>query len=242
MKPYRIKRLETTASTNDDAKRAAEAGEAEGLVIHALQQTAGRGRHGRTWQSPEGNLYCSVVLRPKNAPQSFGQYSFVAALALGHTVKAFLPDVAVTLKWPNDVLAGGKKISGILLESGEGYLIVGMGLNVLHHPEDALYPSTSLHAMGAGMPAVDAVRDALLGYLWHWYDVMRTIGFAPVRSAWIANAQKGQMSVKLPDGAVEGSFETIDEQGYLVLRLADQTERVIATGDVFFAPQGAAKE
>ena len=236
MNPFRIRRLDSTPSTNDDAKRAAEAGEAEGLVIHALSQTAGRGRHGRTWQSPEGNLYCSVLLRPANT-QNFGQYSFVASLALADTVKSFLPDAVVTLKWPNDVLVGGKKISGILLESGDDYLVIGMGLNVLHHPDDALYPSTSLNAAGAGKPDINAILHTLLNRLWHWYETMQKSGFAAIRAAWLDNAQKGRLTVRLPDGAVEGHFETIDEQGHLHLRLADGTERAIATGDVFFTPR-----
>jgi BirA family biotin operon repressor/biotin-[acetyl-CoA-carboxylase] ligase len=227
----------TTSSTNDDAKRAAEAGEAEGLVIHALQQTAGRGRHGRTWQSPEGNLYCSVLLRPKAPVQDFGQYSFVASLALGDTVKAFIPQAAITLKWPNDVLIDGKKISGILLESDPGWLVIGMGLNVLHHPDDAHYPSTSLQACGVWTPDIDAVLDTLLTRLWYWYGVMQANGFASIRMMWLKNAQKGRVSIRQPGGDLEGIFETIDEQGHLVLRLADGTERAIATGDVFFALQ-----
>lgn len=234
MIPYRIRRLAVTASTNDDVKQAAAAGEAEGLVVQAFQQTAGRGRHGRIWQSPVGNLYCSVLLRPANQ-QSFGQYSFVTSLALYDTVKAFLPDATATLKWPNDVLVNGKKISGILLEAGLDYLVVGIGLNMTHHPEDALYPSTSLSAEGAGLPEIDAVLNSLLGYLWHWHETMKTSGFPPIRAAWLHNAQKGPLTVKLPDGAVEGLFESIDEQGRIILRLADGTEKSLATGDVFFA-------
>src|SRR5262249_14501963 len=101
---WRVRWLEGTASTNDDARRAAEAGEAEGLVIAAKRQTAGRGRQGRVWESPEGNLYCSVLLCPKSIPRDAGLYSFVAALAVYDVVAALLPQANIRLKWPNDVL------------------------------------------------------------------------------------------------------------------------------------------
>ena len=125
MMDWRIRQLAETSSTNDEAKRAAEAGEDEGLVVWALKQTAGRGRHGRLWESPEGNIYCSVLLRPDCDARHAGHYSFVAALALADTVHEFLPNAAVTLKWPNDVLVDGKKISGILLESPAAARLIG---------------------------------------------------------------------------------------------------------------------
>ena len=110
---FDLRRVPVTASTNDDAVKAAEAGEAEGLVIWALRQTAGKGRHGRAWESPEGNLYCSVLLRPKEGTREAGLYSFVAALALYDTVRQCLPVAEIALKWPNDVLVEGEKIAGI---------------------------------------------------------------------------------------------------------------------------------
>ncbi|MDX2027259.1 MAG: biotin--[acetyl-CoA-carboxylase] ligase [Alphaproteobacteria bacterium] len=237
MKPYRIRQLAVTSSTNDNARQAAEEGEAEGLVVWALKQTSGRGRHGRMWESPEGNLYCSVLLRPQAGPQSFGQYGFLTALALGDAVRALLPNAAITFKWPNDVLVNGKKISGILLEAGEGWLVVGMGLNVRHHPQETLYPATSLSSENAIQQELTVILDQLLECLWHWYGLMQAQGFEPLRAAWLQQAQKGRLSVRMPDGVVEGNFDSIDQQGHLQLILADGTERVIATGDVFFGPQ-----
>ncbi|MFA5040296.1 MAG: biotin--[acetyl-CoA-carboxylase] ligase [Bdellovibrionales bacterium] len=143
---FDIFKLDATTSTNDDVKTAAEAGVPEGLVVHALAQNAGRGRLGRTWQSPEGNLYFSVLLRPPLPKRVWGNYSFVAGVAIAEAVSAILPAARVELKWPNDVLVGGKKISGILLESGEDWLVIGMGINVLHVPESPLYPTTCLAA------------------------------------------------------------------------------------------------
>jgi len=234
MKPYRIRCLETTSSTNDDARNAAEAGEGEGLVVHALKQTAGRGRQGRQWESPEGNLYCSILLRPKTETRFFGQYSFVTALALADTVKAFASHVAVTLKWPNDVLANGKKISGILLESNADYLIVGIGINILHHPENVLYPATSLSALGTTEASNAIILETLLDRFWYWYGVVQRQSFGPIRAAWLENAHKGPVTVKLLDKTLQGDFIDIDEEGRLRLRLADGIEKAFTTGDVFF--------
>jgi BirA family biotin operon repressor/biotin-[acetyl-CoA-carboxylase] ligase len=230
---WRIRRLAVTASTNDDAKKAARGGEPEGLVVWALRQTDGKGRHGRTWESPEGNLYCSLLLRPACAPKDFGQYGFVAALALYDVVHEYAPNTSVTLKWPNDVLADGKKISGVLIESGEGWLIVGMGLNILSHPEGGLYPATSLCALGGTETDVKTILERLLERITHWQNVLKTESFASIRVAWLERAGQGRVMVKLPQGVVEGTFLGLGADGALWLRLADGSERAIATGDVF---------
>ena len=229
-----IRRLPTTASTNDDAKQAAEAGAAEGLVVWALEQNAGRGRQGRQWESPAGNLYVSVVLRPPTARREWGHYSFVAALAIYDCVGGFLPHSLVELKWPNDVVVGGKKISGILLESGEEWLVVGIGLNVLHSPQNPLYPSTSLSAEKAEIPSLEDILTNILKAFGAWYDRMDVEGFAPIRAAWLARARKGCVRVRLDQGELQGQFVDLDENGALRLLLVDGTEKSVNTGDVFF--------
>jgi len=228
---WRIRQLDVTASTNDDARTYAEAGEDEGLVVHALRQTAGRGRHGRQWNSPIGNLYCSVLLRP-DTDMALGLYSFVAALAVYDTVHELLPGTIVRLKWPNDVLLEGAKIAGILLESGEGYLIVGIGLNIDHYPEAAQFRATSIAAHG-GRTSVDSVLALLLQKLDKRYAQASVGGFTPVRQAWLSRAMEGAMTVKLPQGVLQGEFVNLDTDGQLILRLADGSEKAIATGDVF---------
>ena len=230
---FDIRRLPITASTNDDAKLAAEVGAAEGLVIWALEQNVGRGRQGRQWESPAGNLYASVVLRPPTARREWGRYSFVAALAIYDCVGGFLPHSLVELKWPNDVLVGGKKISGILLESGEDFLVVGMGLNVLHSPENPLYPATSLSVEQAEIPPLEDILTNILKAFGVWYDRMKAEGFAPVRAAWLARARQGAVRVRLDQGEIHGQFVDLDENGALRLLLADGTEKSITTGDVF---------
>ncbi|MGB9153218.1 MAG: biotin--[acetyl-CoA-carboxylase] ligase [Alphaproteobacteria bacterium] len=235
---FDIRTLETTVSTNDDVKQAAETGAAEGLVIQALQQSGGRGRQGRQWQSPVGNLYFSVLLRPKVALRDYARYSFIAALAIGDTIRGYLSEASVELKWPNDVLVGGKKISGILLEAGDGWLVVGMGINVLHTPENPLYPATSLVAEMGAAPSLDVVLGKILESLSYWIDTADNQGFAPIRTAWLSHARKGAMRIRQPRGEdgneIHGEFVDLDTEGNLRLRLPDGTERSISTGDVFF--------
>jgi BirA family biotin operon repressor/biotin-[acetyl-CoA-carboxylase] ligase len=231
---WRIKNLPVTASTNDEAWQAAEAGEPAGFVIQALRQTSGRGRHGRVWESPEGNLYCSILLRPSEGARHYGWYSFVAALAVGDAAQAALPSsVTIALKWPNDVLVDGKKIAGILLEGSADFLIIGIGLNVTHHPEGAMVEATSLHKFGFRDEVV-CVRDHLLERLQHWQGLLHTQGFQAIRAAWLERAHQGEMTVKLPKETLQGTMLGLDDSGALRLRLADGVIRVIEAGDAFF--------
>jgi BirA family transcriptional regulator, biotin operon repressor / biotin---[acetyl-CoA-carboxylase] ligase len=239
--PYRIHSLSVTQSTNDDAKQAARGGEAEGFVIWAWEQKAGRGRQGRVWHSPPGNLYASILLRPACDARYAAHYAFVAALALYDVVKAYAAEATVTLKWPNDVLLGGKKISGVLLESSIApsgkleWLVVGMGLNIEHYPEGMPYTATSLRAEGASNIDLEAIIQRLCKDFFGWKETLEKQGFAPIRTAWTAHAQPGKLSVHLPKGVVEGDFAGLNDDGGLLLQLADGTIQAISAGDVFFA-------
>jgi len=235
---WRIRQLAETTSTNDEVKKAAEASEPEGLAIWALKQTAGRGRHGRQWESPEGNLYVSVLLRPDCELQQAGQYGLIAALAICDTIKSLLPNAEVMLKWPNDVLVSGKKISGILLESSLSktgrveWLVIGIGLNVEHHPDNALYPATSLRAEGLTPPPLPQILDRLLERISAWVNTFIKQGFKPVHEAWLAAAAKGKTTIRLGDRTIEGTFDGLDDSGNLILKLADGTKQIITAGDV----------
>jgi len=232
---FDIRQIAETASTNDDVRAAAEQGAAEGIVIWALSQKSGRGRDGRVWQSPEGNLYFSVLLRPKCEARDFGQYSFVASLAIGEALAGFLPQARIELKWPNDVLVEGKKISGILLEAGEGFLIAGMGVNVAVTPDNPLYPATSLRGQCAYIP-IETALSAILEKLDFWAEKLAVEGFAPIRAAWLAMAKKGPMQARLPrqQAKINGEFGGLDEAGNLILILPDQTRQIIVSADIFF--------
>jgi BirA family biotin operon repressor/biotin-[acetyl-CoA-carboxylase] ligase len=236
---WRVHKLAVTGSTNDEVKAAAERSEAEGYVVWALSQNAGRGRHGRVWESPVGNLYCSILLRPPMHKLNSGEYSFMTAVMVADTVKRFLPNAVVTLKWPNDVLVAGKKIGGILLEAGVDWLVIGIGLNVLHSPQTERYATTSLYEAGAGQVGLTFLLDYLLERLFVWYDILRKEGFGPIRAAWLDQAQKGSMTVRLAHTTVDGEYIDVDLRGQLRLRLADGSERSIATGDVSLASRSS---
>ncbi|MFV3073400.1 biotin--[acetyl-CoA-carboxylase] ligase [Niveispirillum fermenti] len=236
---FHLNRVEECGSTNDEAKAMARAGAPEGCLVQALRQTAGRGRRGRAWTSGEGNLACSLVLRPGMAPAAAALVSFVAAIAVGEAVSALVPG-RVTLKWPNDVLVDGAKISGILLESeadrqgGLEWLVLGVGINVRHFPDEALYPATSLLAAGADV-TVEQVLAAYAASFDGWYRRFRDHGFAPIRAAWLNAAQGlgGAVTVRLAGESFTGRFVDLDGEGGLLVECGGAVRRVTA-GDVFF--------
>jgi len=237
---YRLVALDQCASTNDEAKALARAGAPEGTLVWALAQTGGRGRRGRAWVSPPGNLYCSLVLRPAAAAATAAQLSFVAAVAVGEVVSTLVPG-SVKLKWPNDVLVEGAKVAGILLESeprpvgGLDWLVLGIGINVRHHPPVTDYPCTDLARAGAGTVAAADVLVALAGRFENWYRRWQAQGFAPVRAAWLnaAFGLGGRMTVRLSDGNFEAVLVDLDADGALVAQ-TEQGIRRVAAGDVFF--------
>ncbi|AWK85787.1 biotin--[acetyl-CoA-carboxylase] ligase [Azospirillum thermophilum] len=242
---FRVKAFDSVGSTNDEAKALARSGAAEGTIVWARRQETGRGRRGRNWSSPEGNLYSSVILRPGRPPAEAAQISFVAALAIAGTAAELLPDCeAVRCKWPNDVLVHGRKLSGILLESepaADGrlaWLVLGVGINLRHFPETADYGATSLLAEGAPAGTGPAtLLEIYAGHLADWYGRWREHGFAPIRDAWLARARGlGQpIIVRLADRELHGTFADLDSDGVLLLDPGDGGPRQrIAAGDVFF--------
>lgn len=230
-------------STNDEARRLAREGAPEPTLVWALEQTAGRGRRGRDWSSPPGNLYVTAVLRPACSYQEAAQLGFAGALALAEAFDAALPaDAPVAVKWPNDLLVRRRKAAGILLESVAGQdgglaaLLLGIGANVAHAPADAAFPATDLRRAGA-RPDLDpaALLAPLAANLLAWTARWRQEGFAPLRQAWLARAHApGEaLQVRLPSGTLSGRFRDLDATGALVLETAQGVERV-AVGDVFF--------
>jgi len=236
---YRVQLFDTIDSTNEEARRQARDGAAEGALIWARQQTAGRGRRGRSFVSPPGNLYLSILLRPERSAAAAAQLGFAAALAIADAVAPQLPPgVRLGLKWPNDVLLDGRKLSGILLESqaSDGrldWLVLGMGVNVASFPEGLDYPATSLSAVGASV-TVEALLAALAGRFEAWYEGWHREGFQPLRQAWLQRAQGlGEpIRVRLATGESSGRFAGLDEEGALLLDDASGRRRV-AAGEVF---------
>jgi BirA family biotin operon repressor/biotin-[acetyl-CoA-carboxylase] ligase len=219
--------------------RAVADGAGHGDVFVAGRQTAGRGRRGRRWDSPAGNLHVSLVVEPPPDAR-IGQLAFVAALGAGAAIDELAPAGArLGYKWPNDLLLNGRKVGGILIEAmtGDmrvGAVIVGVGINLVHAPDDAGWPATSLCAEGAPELAIGPALEALCRGFHHWYGRWRDDGFAELRAAWLARAAGigGPMEARLADGTLHGRFKGIDQGGALILE-QDGRERLISAGDVF---------
>lgn len=238
MLPAAVRRVahEELGSTNAEALRLAEGGAADLTLVTARRQTAGRGRRGRVWTSPAGNLFASFVLRPERPTAILSQLSFVAALAVGDLLDRLGVDGRVGFKWPNDVLIDGAKAAGILLEGGQGHLVAGIGVNLAHHPDDTPYPATSVAAKG-GAAEVEAAVSGLASAFVTRYRAWLADGFGPVREAWLARAVGlgREVRVTVAEGRVDsGVFSALDESGALVLTAAGESRRITA-GEVFFA-------
>ncbi|MEV5031112.1 biotin--[acetyl-CoA-carboxylase] ligase [Sphingobium sp. LMC3-1-1.1] len=223
-----------TGSTNADMLALVGQGASEGCWLRAGRQTGGRGRMGRHWESPEGNLYCSTVIRLRDGDPPPHTLALVAANAV-HALLAPLCAGEVRIKWPNDVLADGAKIAGILLERTGDAVVAGIGINVTGHPVGLDRPVTSLLAQGMPDGDAAALQVRLAELFAHWLAIWRVQGLDPVRAHWLANAHPAgtPMRVVPPDGAtVEGSFDTLDRDGMLILRLANGESRAIHAGDI----------
>lgn len=230
---YRLIERDSVGSTNDEARALVASGAPAGIVVWAHSQTAGRGRQGRQWASPPGNLYCSIILRPPIDVARLAEMSFVAALAVRDTVTAILPRAVVSLKWPNDVLVDGRKIAGILVEAeklpGEAHsaLVVGIGINLASAPREAEYPAISAAALGqAAKPA--ATLAALVANLDRCITIWNKKGFLPIRDEWISHAH-GIGTEIAASGGINGRFAGLDESGAILISMADgQTRRVVS--------------
>lgn len=230
-----IRTVAETGSTNADLIALAETGIGEGLWLRAERQSGGRGRQGRVWQSPTGNFYGSTLVRLRAVDPAPATLALVAAVALDEAVGVHTHAAALMIKWPNDLLLGGAKLAGILLERAGNAVVVGIGVNLAHHPDDLDRPVTSLAAHG---PAPDPATfaETLAECFARWLARWRGEGLAPVRDRWLARAHPPgtALAASLPDGErVEGLFDRLDEGGALILRLADGSVRAIHAADVF---------
>ncbi len=207
-------------------------GASEGLWLRAERQTSGKGRQGRVWASPEGNLYISTLVRTRPGEPSPATLALVAAVALEETVALF--GVRAMLKWPNDLLVNGAKLSGILLERVDDAVIIGFGVNLAHCPVGLGQPATSL-SIYAPSPDAEVFAEALAEIFARWLSRWRN-GIAPVRERWLARAHPAgtALTARQADGSqVDGLFDGLTSDGALILRLAGGGVRVIHAGDVF---------
>jgi BirA family biotin operon repressor/biotin-[acetyl-CoA-carboxylase] ligase len=238
---FRLHRYETLGSTNDEARRLARDGAPEGTLVWSLAQSAGKGRRGRVWMSPPGNLYLSLVQRPAGPPAQAAQLGFVAAIALGDALDQLAgPVPGLRYKWPNDLLIAGRKIAGILLEAetaaadATDFVIIGIGVNLVSAPRDVEFPATSLAEAGCVGVIPPRLLEAFVGRFAGWAERWRDEGFAPVRVAWLMRASGlGEgIRVRLERQTFDGRFLDLDQDGALLLDGAEGHRR-IAAGEVF---------
>ncbi|SDE01240.1 biotin--[acetyl-CoA-carboxylase] ligase [Limimaricola pyoseonensis] len=235
--------LDTVDSTMAEAARRAASGLDGPTWIMAHRQAHGRGRRGRDWTSPEGNLAATLVFRPEATPHEAAKRSFAAAVALFEALSIYVDRTRLSLKWPNDVLLDGGKVAGILLESaGQGpyvdWLAIGIGVNLATKPEglrDAAFPPVAVADEGG--PQVDP--EEFLTVLADAYATeegkLDAFGFRRMREDWLRHAARlGEViTARTGRDEVTGVFETVDEDGNLVLS-TPQGRRVISAADVFF--------
>lgn len=234
--------LASVDSTNEEARRRAPTF-ATPQWIMAQVQTCGRGRRGREWVSQSGNLFATLLIRHRTRPAEAARLSFHSALAVADALRVLAPTGSIAVKWPNDVLLNGRKISGILLESlgeaapGHITLAIGFGINLKCAPEveDAAFAPTSvLRETGRRIDPEHALT-VLARRFDHWLEQDRMFGFAPVRDAWRSRAigVGAPIDVRLADRTLSGTFRDVDADGMLVLEHAGGLQ-TIAAGDVFF--------
>ncbi|MEM8773064.1 MAG: biotin--[acetyl-CoA-carboxylase] ligase [Pseudomonadota bacterium] len=234
--------FETLDSTSAETKRRAARGEVTPLWVVAREQTAGYGRRGRAWESQLGNFAGSLVFRPEGDPADFPQLSFVCAVAVRAALQKWAHEDRLALKWPNDILADGGKIAGLLLEriemEGAPLVSMGVGVNIASSPQGMAYPTAKLADILAKSKVAPAVEDLLAAVdaaFWSAYEQWKAEGFQAIRKTWLRYAKGigAAIRVQLPNETLNGYFEGLDDAGALILRQGDG-RRVITAGEIMF--------
>ena len=243
---WRHLKLGSVDSTNTQAMKLGMDGDPGKLWITATEQLGGKARRGRSWVSKPGNMYASLLLVDVAEPQNISTLPLVVSLALHRAISGFLPEPEkLRIKWPNDLLFDGKKISGILLEGATDksrrlLSVIGCGVNCRHFPDNPIYPATSFAEEGIDIPPEDlfsALSIELASALEQWCGGTR---FSPIREAWLKRATGlgGVVVARFPDHEITGEFQDMDAQGRLVIKDADGQIHAIAAADIFFGDQG----
>ncbi len=239
---------DSLGSTNAEADTLFESGESPPFWVRADAQTEGRGRRGRDWVSPKGNFYGTAVYAFEGGPQDAAKLSFVAAIAVANALSAYTLTTAPSLKWPNDVLIGGRKVAGLLLEAKPGRVMIGIGVNLVSHPDGGNIPATHLlehiepSALNSDEPEFTGPAG-FLAILARSFDTAfrkhLAYGFSATRADWMALASglPGPVTVRLPKEAFTGQAQSLLENGALRVALDDGTIRDVHAGDVFFGSE-----
>lgn len=263
---YRVIGFDSTGSTNTTAMQAGLAGDNGKVWYAALQQTEGRGRRGRNWESPRGNLAASLLIVPEAPDSVIATLGFVAGVALNHALTRVMPDARlrtgidgadgtsegsrarIALKWPNDVLADGAKLAGILLEAqrradGRQAIVIGFGVNVVAAPRDLPYPATALRDMGSLADAQMIFAALAASWVECYARWSNGAGISDILALWrkAAAGIGAEVAVQRNTDVVRGVFETIDDAGRLIVRGNDGQRIAIAAGDVHFGTTASLK-
>lgn len=240
---WRRLHLPAVGSTNAEALDIAASGDPGNLWVTAGEQLTGRGRRGRDWVSPPGNLYATALLADPAPLAKLGALPLVAAIAVHDAIAACgLPEgTELAIKWPNDILLNGAKCCGMLLESrplrdGRLAVVIGCGINIAHHPDPGIYPATSLNRAG-----ISATPETLFAHLARSLEKALGVwdggrGVAQIRDDWLEHAQGvgKTIAVNLATSRLEGIFQGIDADGLLLLRDSGGRTHSISAGDLFF--------
>jgi BirA family biotin operon repressor/biotin-[acetyl-CoA-carboxylase] ligase len=239
---YQLERVASLPSTSDACVERARGGASDGLAILADSQTAGRGSRGRAWACPPGNLYLSLLLRPRNGAEEAGagQWALLAGVAFIEALSRFsAAPQSLLLKWPNDVLQDGAKLGGILVDAGmmagggTEWLVIGVGANLASAPVIEGRRIAALTAQGGVPPSPAAVAAVFLARVAAWRAVLAKAGFAPLRDAWLHRAHPRGTPITIKDAVRirTGDFAGLSPLGELLLS-AGGTIHTISTGDV----------
>ena len=241
---FDVRRLASVDSTNTHCRELAERGAAEGTLVVAAEQTGGRGRHGRHWHSPPGNFYGSLLLRPKLPLADTASLSLVIGLAALDAVEALAGRrLPIVVKWPNDLLLGRRKLAGILLEGAAdadgkcAWLVAGLGVNLVSHPDLPGHPSTALVDEGIEAPTPDVFLAAYVEALLRHLPLWQVKGFAPFRDAWLGRAAGlGQpVSLRIGDVAHAGVLADLSPDGSILIESPLGCLQQFTAGELFFA-------
>ena len=248
---YRLAAFDQIGSTNAEALLRARDGETGPMWFVTSEQTAGRGRRHRAWIAPRGNLASSILEVIEIAPSVAATLGFAAGLALESALQRVSVEASLrsagsdhmkfALKWPNDVLAGRQKLAGILLEAeavrdNRLAVVVGIGTNIVAAPEGTPTPATSLAALGVQIGAEElfaALSDAWTEFRGIWDDGR---GFGEIRKRWLERAAGlgERVAIQTGNSVIEGTFDTLDETGCMIVRAADGRRLPVTAGDVYF--------
>lgn len=229
----RVHAYRCLSSTMETAHQLAASGAEEGTLVWAARQSQGRGRFGRRFDSPEGGIYCSMLLRPSRPAAEVPQLSLVAGLATAETIRAATGRLPL-VRWPNDILLNDRKVAGILLEAESGAVVLGIGINAATPEQELPAIATSLAAAGAADLDLHVLTGRLCRALTAWYLTWCREGFAPIRKALRPSMGLFGQIVHIRTGStrLEGTASDLDESGRLVVRLDSGVMRSLEAGEV----------